>query len=257
VGADGRGLRKVFDRGTDPDWSPDGRQIAFAIRDLGHVFILDLPSGDVRQLTKPSEDPPSPGVCDGPFADPQWSPDGVELALGTFASACNAHYTGSVVAIKPDGTGQRVLAYADSCTDAVAFSGVWAPDGSRLAVAHDPGACGRFGRIEIISRDGAVLRKIRSQFAPLDWQPLCTQRGTARADAVRARAESDLACGLAGNDWITGGAGGDRLFGEEGDDRVFAHDGEFDVVGCGPGRDAVVADGADLVGVDCERVTRR
>jgi hypothetical protein len=37
---------------------------------------------------------------------------------------------------------------------------------------------------------------------------------------------------------------------------LVARDGEFDVVGCGPGRDRVVADRGDLVGVDCERVSR-
>jgi Ca2+-binding RTX toxin-like protein len=63
--------------------------------------------------------------------------------------------------------------------------------------------------------------------------------------------------GLGGNDEITGGAGRDRLFGEDGADRILAQDGEFDVVGCGAGRDSVVADSSDLVGLDCERVSRR
>jgi hypothetical protein len=48
----------------------------------------------------------------------------------------------------------------------------------------------------------------------------------------------------------------DRLFGQQGDDRIDARDGGFDGVGCGPGRDVALADRADLVGVDCERVVR-
>jgi hypothetical protein len=55
---------------------------------------------------------------------------------------------------------------------------------------------------------------------------------------------------------MEGGAGQDRLFGEEGNDRFLARDGEFDVIGCGPGRDTVLADRQDLVGVDCEVVRR-
>jgi hypothetical protein len=55
---------------------------------------------------------------------------------------------------------------------------------------------------------------------------------------------------------ITGGPGNDKLFGEEGDDRILARDRAFDVVGCGPGRDTVVADAGDLVGRDCELVRR-
>ena len=47
------------------------------------------------------------------------------------------------------------------------------------------------------------------------------------------------------------------LFGGDGDDRIDARRGGFDVVGCGPGTDRVVADRRDLVGVDCERVARR
>ena len=63
--------------------------------------------------------------------------------------------------------------------------------------------------------------------------------------------------GLGGADRITGGRGRDRLFGGEDNDTIDARDGSFDVVGCGPGHDTVVTDRIDLVGVDCERVTRR
>jgi hypothetical protein len=40
-------------------------------------------------------------------------------------------------------------------------------------------------------------------------------------------------------------------------DEFFARDREFDVAGCGAGRDAVVADETDLVGRDRERASRR
>ena len=55
----------------------------------------------------------------------------------------------------------------------------------------------------------------------------------------------------------SGGNGTDRLFGADCDDRVLARDGASDVIGCGPGRDYVTADRRDVVGVDCERVSRR
>ena len=45
-------------------------------------------------------------------------------------------------------------------------------------------------------------------------------------------------------------AAGDVTFGD-------AKDGAFDIIGCGPGRDTVVADPIDLVGSDCERPTPR
>jgi len=63
-------------------------------------------------------------------------------------------------------------------------------------------------------------------------------------------------CGLAGNDTITGGPGSDRLYGEEGNDTIQSRDGALDVVGCGAGKDKVIADRQDLVGIDCEQVRR-
>jgi hypothetical protein len=38
---------------------------------------------------------------------------------------------------------------------------------------------------------------------------------------------------------------------------VVARDGEFDIVGCGPGRDSFVADATDHVGRGCELVQRQ
>jgi RTX calcium-binding nonapeptide repeat (4 copies)/WD40-like Beta Propeller Repeat len=243
----------------DPDWSPDGTKIAFAIASVGHVFILELESGEVRRLTNRPPGPGSPYVCGPSFHTPEWSPDGTELALGVYTSSCNIHGNGGVLGIKSDGTGLRDIARPDSWTDAAAFSPVWAQDGSRLAIAQDPGqgtAAGLRARIEIVARGGGVLRTVRSPFAPLDWQPLCTRRGTERRDRLTGASGTDLLCGLSGADHITGGPGGDRLFGHAGNDVIRAADGQFDVVGCGAGRDTVLADSSDLVGVDCERVSR-
>lgn len=81
--------------------------------------------------------------------------------------------------------------------------------------------------------------------------------GGTQADILRGTGGTDLICGLGGNDTIAGGRGSDRLFGEDGNDRILARDGRFDVVGCGRGRDAVVADRIDLVGRDCGVSRRR
>ena len=72
----------------------------------------------------------------------------------------------------------------------------------------------------------------------------------------RIKATSDLLCGLGGADVLTGSAGRDRIFGQAGNDRIRARDWGFDVIGCGDGLDVVFADRVDLVGVDCERVSR-
>ncbi|MQA31411.1 MAG: peptidase S9 [Luteitalea sp.] len=65
------GVDEIF----NPTWSPDGRSICFTgmSRGLTDLFVVDLQSGAVRQLTK------------DPFAElqPAWSPDGQRIAFAT------------------------------------------------------------------------------------------------------------------------------------------------------------------------------
>ena len=102
---------------------------------------------------------------------------------------------------------------------------------------------------------GGSARRIAPNWVPFDWPPVCGLRGGPRGDRLQGSHRADLVCGLGGNDDHRP-RGSDRLFGEDGNDRFYARDGEFDVVGCGAGRDSVVADRGDLVGRDCERVSR-
>jgi hypothetical protein len=55
---------------------------------------------------------------------------------------------------------------------------------------------------------------------------------------------------------LDGGGGADVIDGQAGDDAIGSRDGAFDVVRCGGGTDAVVADRIDLVNRDCETVSR-
>jgi hypothetical protein len=80
--------------------------------------------------------------------------------------------------------------------------------------------------------------------------------GTPRDDAVYGRAGNDRLVGRGGHDLLHGGPGRDSIFGETGNDRVVAHyDGAADSVACGPGRDVVTAEAADVVAADCEVVS--
>jgi Ca2+-binding RTX toxin-like protein len=76
--------------------------------------------------------------------------------------------------------------------------------------------------------------------------------GTNRSETIRGTAGAEKLYGLAGNDRLIGGAGRDVLYGGRGADRLLLRDGERDVAACGPGRDVVLADGADVVYGDCE-----
>ena len=95
-----------------------------------------------------------------------------------------------------------------------------------------------------------------------------TREGTPRADnlvgtshrdvndSVIGGRGNDVLLGGAGNDRISGGPGSDLIAGGGGRDVIRVRDGVVDRVGCGPGRDRVIADPQDDVGGDCEVVQR-
>jgi Tol biopolymer transport system component len=136
---------------ADPDWSPDGRQIAFSRfppgmtrfeldqRRGGDIFTLNVTGSGLRRLTtNPADD-----------ENPSWSPDGRRIA---FSSA----RTGSrrIWLMRADGTGQRPLTprtrYDDAQPD-------WSPDGKFIAFT-------RFDENEayvyVVGADGRGLRRV-------------------------------------------------------------------------------------------------
>jgi len=80
--------------------------------------------------------------------------------------------------------------------------------------------------------------------------------GLAGNDVIDGRAGDDDIEGGDGNDVLTGGAGADRIGGDAGNDRILVRDGKRDAVGCGAGKDEVLADRIDQVAEDCEVVRR-
>lgn len=91
----GSGLR-ILGRGTDPAWSPDGTQIAFARMTDGHshLFVSDASGEHVHQVTE------------GPDDDelPTWSPDGRVLAFCSIQSAEHRAKQANLFAIHLDGS---------------------------------------------------------------------------------------------------------------------------------------------------------
>jgi Tol biopolymer transport system component len=261
---DGRRLRRLTNnltQDTEPAWSPDGAQIAFVRLHLSdsaqrpsfneELYVMRADGSAVRRLTHRA------------FEDlsPSWSPDGSRIA---FVRRVRQRGLLAVYTMHADGGGVRRLTRREAFyvvgvdrggvrrLSEVGGHGVaWSPDGSEVAVGR--------GELAALSADGSRSRRITyagtNDHSP-DWQPRCTRSGTARTDRLRGTAGAELVCGLGGADRIVGGRGGDRLFGGDGDDTIDARDGAFDVVGCGPGWDTVAADRRDVVGVDCERVSR-
>jgi RTX calcium-binding nonapeptide repeat (4 copies)/WD40-like Beta Propeller Repeat len=250
---DGHGLERLF-RGRGAQWSPDGTRLAFEVReqDLTNIYVSALDGTARTRITNAwSGDctPYYPGQIS--YGEPTWSRDGTRLAFTEWYSCGSNLYT-TIYASSAVGSDWEPLVEPGT-PDSGGSAPVWSPDGSALAYYYDDGV--EWGGLSILHFGGRD-RAVRKNLVPFDWRPVCRLRGGSRGDRLRGDAGGQLICGLGGGDTITGGAGSDRLFGEDGNDRFFARDGEFDVVGCGAGRDKVVADELDLIGLDCESVNR-
>lgn len=110
----------------DPDWSPDGKKIAFVIgsnKDGYNIYTMNTDGTGVMQLTH-----------DNYVSDhPDWSPDGKRIIFvcGTFFSG------GQLVTINADGSNRSVL-YAPfmyKTPDGIAFDPAWSPNGKYVAFA--------------------------------------------------------------------------------------------------------------------------
>jgi len=91
IGIDGSGLRLLVPDGFQPAYSPDGSQLAY-VR-AGDIWLSDANGTNPRRLTSSGAD-----------ARPAWSPRGRLIA---FERVVDGHT--SIYAVKPDGSGERVL----------------------------------------------------------------------------------------------------------------------------------------------------
>ncbi len=175
MNADGSDVRKlqldVPGSAIDPDWSPDGRRVTFAV-EVGaaqSIWTADADGKNAKELFHCA------GACLG--ADyPAWSPDGKSIAF-TYTNANPPPTTGP-----PSGDSIRVIDLASKKVRIVAKSKLpllidlarWSPDGKQMVVQRDRFANGSEtgSRIEIVRvRDGRVTPITRfSQFGfHPDW----------------------------------------------------------------------------------------
>ncbi len=118
IDADGNHVRQLlampeFTYTGSPDWSPDGRRIAFdawraAMGETytrAHIFVVNSDGSSPHDL--------------GPGAMPSWSPDGKQLAYSQYSPH-------GVWIMNADGSGQK-------CIDAAGWGAEWSPKRNEIA----------------------------------------------------------------------------------------------------------------------------
>lgn len=248
------------------DWSPDGRALLY-VRDF-QVFVVDVATGERRYLAG--------------GAHAAWSPDGLEIAIGS----------GQIIyGIRPDGTGLRTIADVDTSVTSLA----WSPDSTRLAfVGKVIGLVARFGgepaytvpaEPPIAWRPDGIFYNL-TRVAPVQtsvWRfdpntgdttqlthlpiKFDARFSAASPDGSRIAYELDIDYLPATVRVVDGGrdqpllachgtSRRDTVRGARLNDLIRVNGGGRDRVSCGRGNDVVYADRRDVIARDCETVTR-
>lgn len=120
MNVDGTEVEQLTSGDTDwfPQFSPDGRQIAF--HRWNDVHLLDIEERRVRRLTTD----PDNGMY------PTWSPDGTRIAFMSWRSGTTAIYT-----MNADGTNQQELVRMATGS---AIDPRWSPLGDSIVFVHVP-----------------------------------------------------------------------------------------------------------------------
>jgi TolB protein len=153
MNADGSNVTRLTDNAdddTNPDWSPDGTQMAFTRYDgmNSHIWVMDASGSGQTQLT-----------AIGDNEEPTWSPDGLRIAFDT-----NRNGNDDIYVINADGSGVAPLTMSlDHESEAS-----WSPDGAKIAY-------NRAGDVWVMDSDGTNAVDLTNEpgtgdFNP-DWSP--------------------------------------------------------------------------------------
>lgn len=137
----------------EPEWSPDGRYIAFdrahACGCNGNLYILDLQTSIITSHL----------VGDTFTVNPDWSPDGSKIAFATAIGGSGL----KIYTVNPDGTNRTLIVNEPSHGPA------WSPDGN--FIAYVPSGGGE-APLRIINLANSQITNTGVSADLPDWQPL-------------------------------------------------------------------------------------
>jgi Tol biopolymer transport system component len=135
----------------DPQWSPDGREIAFQANN--GIYTVNADGTQVTHLA----------AAGGLAGEPAWSPDGTKLLYVKSALNPDAAEVTQLWTINANGSDNRRI-----------YNGVspgrwplpfWSPDGKQIAVAPN------FG-VFVMNADGTNVRPVGESANQVAWQPI-------------------------------------------------------------------------------------
>ena len=149
-GKDLRQITNVVGRASNPDWSPDGRRLAFA-RDDCTIGLIDADGSNMEIIAA------DPNICQG---DPAYTPDGKRLVYSRYDPVRDV---AEVWSMNIDGSDQRLLTAAGDPDPNVS------PDGTKVSFKG-----GEFGALFVQGMDGSNLTQISPSISVTykhDWAP--------------------------------------------------------------------------------------
>jgi len=165
---------------ADPEWSPDGREIAITVPTVraevptvrnADIHVVDVATGRRRALVT------TPDVFE---SSPAWSPDGSRLAFARWRPATQFDGKASIHVVGRNGSGERlVLAHQHYASGPVNLS--WSPNGEELAFETSPSVL--CSAISVVTVDTGAVRRLttcarvsESVLSPA-WQPSAERVG--------------------------------------------------------------------------------